>query len=99
MSNGYWSNDSVCGEPVWHDFPTFTFADARYQCSSCPIENGQVWRDDLFVGASVPRYPGHGNDHGRDGSFSPANALYQKSLQSCCQDGSCPFCFTGPILG
>jgi len=52
--SGYWENDSVCGNPVWHRFPTFTSCDASFQCSSCPVQDGKVWRDGLYIGK--PRY-------------------------------------------
>ena len=84
--NGYWSDDTVCGGPKWHEFPTFTFADAKWQCSQCPIQDGQVWRDDLYVGSSVPHYP----------SREQVNTTGRCPDSSCQTD--CPICFSGPLL-
>lgn len=84
MSGGYWDNDSVCGDPVWHEYPTFTFEDAAYQCSKCPIEDGKVWRNDLYMGMSVPHYP--------------VPNTVDKTGRCPCQT-NCPLCFSGPLIG
>lgn len=53
---GYWINNTVCGEPKWESFRTFTVSDVKRQCSNCPTKPGTVWRDGLFVGNRNPIY-------------------------------------------
>jgi hypothetical protein len=47
---GYWENNTLCGDSVWREFPTFTSCDAAYQCSNCPVQDGKAWRDGLYIG-------------------------------------------------
>lgn len=90
-SDGFWVNNTVCGDPVRTPFPEFTVDDAAFQCSDCPIEDGKAWRDDLFM-VSTPLPPPRVTD-----GIPTWNPCMKESISPCQTD--CPLCFSGPLIG
>lgn len=46
---GYWTDESVCGGPMWLPFTTLTPGDVFAQQAGLGWFPGDGWSDDLFV--------------------------------------------------